>query len=156
MNIFMLPFLSRPPRLKTIMTKRQNFMPSNHAAPIYLALHVNLLTVNKGPGDSRILFFKSESLLFVVHFGPKRCLYILWRPCLPVDVTRSSARNSCLNKCSLLSRPPVHEQIYNQEDFGLSHRHLFNIKWRSRQIKKGDEVNIRNQKKFEWKRWELF
>ena len=41
-------------------------------------------------------------------------------------MTRSPARNSCLNKCSLLSRPPIHEQIYNQEDLGLSHRHLFN------------------------------
>ena len=41
-------------------------------------------------------------------------------------MTRSPARNSCLNKCSLISRPPIHEQIYNQEDFGLSHRHLSN------------------------------
>ena len=78
----------------------------------------------QGPVDTRILFLKWKSVV-VVHLGLKRCLYILWRLCLPVDVSRSPARNSCLNKCSLLSRPPIHEQIYNQEDLGLSHRHLF-------------------------------
>ena len=66
--------------------------------------------MNKGPGDSRILFFKSESLLFVVHFGPKRCLYILWWPCLPEDVTRSSARNSIVNKMFIIIQT-IHEQI---------------------------------------------
>ena len=35
------------------MTKRQNFMHSNHTAPTYLALHVNLLTVNKNGGHTR-------------------------------------------------------------------------------------------------------
>ena len=80
-------------------------------------------TRSKALGTVESVFKKS---VIVVHFGPKRYLYILWRLCLPVDVTRSPARNSCLNKCSLLSRPPIHEQIYNQEDLGLSHRHLFN------------------------------
>ena len=47
------PFLSRPLRLLTTMTKRQNFMHSNHTAPTYLALHVNLLTVNKNGGHTR-------------------------------------------------------------------------------------------------------
>ena len=69
----------------------------------------------QGPVDTRILFLKWKSVV-VVHLGLKRCLYILWRLCLPVDVSRSPARNSCLNKCSLLSRPPTHEQIYRQED----------------------------------------
>ena len=34
-----------------------------------------------------------------------------------------------VNNCSLLSTPPTHEQIYNQEDFGLSYRHLSNYFW---------------------------